>query len=71
MIDGSKKHLEEAKETYLEHMKNALKVSFGMIGGGFKGFIHALAPCLFVTAVSDRIKKLYQFIQNRDREKEK
>ena len=71
MINKSQNHLKEAKETYLEHMKNAFKISFGMIGGGFKGVIHALVPGLFVTATSNRIKKLYQFIQNRDREKEK
>tara|TARA_B100001996_G_C18120556_1_gene385025 strand:- start:204 stop:416 length:213 start_codon:yes stop_codon:yes gene_type:complete len=69
-MDGSKKHLEEVKETYFEHMGNAFKISFGMIEGGLKGAIHALVPGVFTTAASDKIKKLYQFIQNRDREKE-
>jgi len=70
LIDESKKHLEEAKETYLEHMGNAFKISFEMIGDGLKGAVHALVPGLFTTAASDRIRKLYQFIQDRDRKKE-
>ena len=65
MIDSSKKHLEEAKETYFEHMRNAFKISFGMIGSGFKGLVHAFVPALFITAASDRIKKLYKFIEDR------
>ena len=66
MIEGSKKHLEEAKETYFEHMVNAFKISFGMIWCGFKGVVHALVPGLFVTAASDKIKRLHSYIRERD-----
>ena len=69
MIDKSNKHLEEVKETYFEHMRNAFKISLGMIGSGLKGFIHALIPGLFTTAASNRIKKLYKFIEDRDGKK--
>ena len=69
MINESKEHLKEAKETYFEHMKNAFKVSFGMIEGGLKGAIHALIPGLFITAASDKIKKLHIFIEDRDNKK--
>ena len=65
MIEGSKKHLEEAKETYFEHMWNAFKISFAMIGSGLKAVVHAFIPALFSTAASDRIKKLYKFIEDR------
>ena len=51
-------------------MGNAFKISFEMIGDGLKGAVHALVPGLFTTAASDRIRKLYQFIQDRDRKKE-
>ena len=69
MINESNEHLKEAKETYFEHMKNAFKISFGMIVGGFKGVIHALVPSLFTTAASDRIKKLNAYIEDRDNKK--
>ena len=65
MINKSSEHLKEAKETYFEHMKNAFKISFEMIGGGLKGIVHALVPGLFITAASDRIRKLYKFIEDR------
>ena len=51
-------------------MKNAFKVSFGMIEGGLKGAIHAFIPGLFTTTASNRIKKLYKFIEDRDGEKD-
>jgi len=50
-------------------MKNAFKISFGMIGGGLKGAIHALIPGLFITAASDKIKKLHIFIEDRGNKK--
>ena len=65
MINKSSEHLKEAKETYFEHMKNAFKISFGMISGGLKGIVHALVPGVFTTSASDKIKKLYKFIEDR------
>ena len=70
MIGRSSKHLRETKETYFEHMKIALKISLGMIGGGFKGIVHALVPGIFTTAVSDKIKKLHNYIEDRDKKKD-
>ena len=69
MIGRSSKHLRETKETYFEHMKNAFKISFAMIGGGFKGVVHALVPGLFTTAASDKIKNLHTYIEERDNKK--
>ena len=70
MINKSSEHLKEAKETYFEHMKNAFKISFGMISGGLKGIVHALVPGIFTTAVSDKIKKLHNYIEDRDKKKD-
>ena len=47
-------------------MKNAFKISFGMIGGGLKGLVHALVPGVFTASASDKIKKLHTFIADRD-----
>jgi len=69
LINKSNEHLKEAKETYFEHMKNAFKISFAMIGGGFKGVVHALVPGLFTTAASDKIKNLHTYIEERDNKK--
>ena len=70
MINKSNDHLKEAKETYFEHMKNAFKISFGMIGGGFKGLVHALVPGIFTTSASDKIKKLHTCLEDRDNKKD-
>ncbi len=70
MINKSSEHLKEAKETYFEHMKNAFKISFGMISGGLKGVIHALVPGLFTSAASDKIKKLHTYLEDRDNKKD-
>ena len=66
MINKSNEHLKEAKETYFEHMKNAFKISFGMISGGLKGIAHALVPGIFITSASDKIKKLHTYLEDRD-----
>ncbi len=51
-------------------MKNAFKISFEMIGGGLKGIVHALVPGLFITAASDKIKKLHTYIEDRNNKKD-
>ena len=50
-------------------MKIAFNISLVMIGGGFKGIFHALVPGIFTTAVSDKIKKLHNYIDDRDKKK--
>ncbi len=47
-------------------MKNAFKISFGMISGGLKGIAHALVPGIFITSASDKIKKLHTYLEDRD-----
>ena len=65
MINSSKKHLEETGESYFQHMKNALKISFEMLAGSFMAIIHSVIPAIFKTGASTKIKDLYIFTQER------
>ena len=65
MINSSKKHLEEIDESYFQHMKNALKISFEMLVGSFMAIIHSVIPAIFKTGASTKIKDLYIFTQER------
>ena len=67
MIKKSKKHLENTDENYFEHMGIALKISSQLLISGYMAFIHALIPALFTTSASNKIKKLYSFIQSRNK----
>jgi len=65
MIKKSKQHLFEAKETYKEHLYEALKIGFTMIIGGFQAILHALIPGILTKSASNKIKKLYEIVSNR------
>ena len=49
----------ENNETYLEHMKHAMGISFLLLSTGTKCLIHSIVPPLFETGVSS---KLYDII---------
>jgi hypothetical protein len=67
MIKKSQKHLEQANESYFEHMIIALKISFELLIGSLIAFIHALLPSVFTSSTSNKIKKLYSFIESRNK----
>ena len=67
MIKKSQQHLNQANERYFTHMLIALKISFQLLTGAVMAFMHGLIPSLFTTNVSDKIKKLYSFIENRNK----
>tara|TARA_R110000737_G_scaffold206107_4_gene224550 strand:- start:86 stop:280 length:195 start_codon:yes stop_codon:yes gene_type:complete len=52
------KHLEEADETYIEHMKHALSISYLLLAAGTKCFIHAVVPLLFEKGVSSKLDEI-------------
>ena len=68
MIKKSQQHLEKAKESYFEHMGIALNISSQLIAGAYMAFMHDLIPSLFTTSVSNKIKKLYSFVENRNKD---
>ena len=65
MIKKSQEHLNSVNESYAEHMSVALKVGSKMITGGFMALIHGLIPAIFERNASNRIKELYNFINQK------
>ena len=61
MIIKSKHHLNSVNENYLEHMLIAFKVSYGAL----LAIIHGLIGVLFENRASNKIKKLYEFINKK------
>jgi len=69
MIKNSQQHLEEVNESYFKHMEVSLKISFQLLNGALMAFVHALLPYLFTNRVSNKIKKLYFFVESRNKNK--
>ena len=65
MIKKSQEHLNSVNESYAEHMCVAFKVGSKMIASGFKALIHGLIPAIFERNASNRIKELYNFINQK------
>ena len=65
MIKKSQEHLNSVNESYAEHMSVAFKVGSKMITGGFMALIHGLIPAIFERNSSNRIKELYNFINQK------
>jgi len=63
MIKKSKEHLNSVNEKYLQHMGTAFKVGLNMIHGGLMALVHGIIPAIFQTNASDKIKKLYSYLQ--------
>ena len=47
MLKDSQDHLNEANETYLEHMTMNFKIGTSKLITGFKFLIHGIIPALF------------------------
>ena len=60
------KHLEENNETYLEHMKHAMGISFLLLGSGAKCLIHAFVPHLFETGVSSKMDDIIALVRRNE-----
>ena len=65
MIKNSKDHLDEANESYFQHLYSALIIGFTMIIGGLQAVLHAIIPGLLTKSASNKIKKLYEIISKR------
>ena len=67
MIKKSQQHLNQVNERYFTHMLIALKISLQLLTGAVMAFMHGLIPSLFTTSASNIIKKLYSFIESRNK----
>lgn len=58
-------HLTIAKQTYFDHLQDALYYSFLSLKASCLFFIHGLFPDIFETAGSDQIQNIYMKILNK------
>ena len=65
MLQSSRNHLQEAGETYGEHMRFAATVALMAIGAGLACLIHALVPALCRGTCSATIRELYRLFEDR------
>jgi hypothetical protein len=65
MLKSSRTHLQEAGETYGEHMRFAAMVALMAIGAGLACLVHAFVPALCRGTCSATIRELYWLFDNR------
>ena len=63
----SKKHCDNANESYFKHMFVALDVSFSLLKASLMAVIHSLIPALFEKGASKKIIELYEYLQFKKR----
>ena len=66
MFNDSKKHLDDAGESYIQHLMFALNISIKLLIAGTQCFLHALVPSIFKKSGSNAIRTLHNKINNRD-----
>ena len=65
-------HPASVGETYVEHLRCAVRFSLRMITGGLACFVHALLPWLFTQTGSDTIRDLHDcMVVNRQKQNQK
>lgn len=60
LLNAIERHLKDAKMTYSQHMKHALKLSCRLGYASFALLLHSICPCMFQTTGSETIRNLYQ-----------
>ena len=67
-LSGKKKmkHLKENDETYIEHMKHAMSISFLLLTAGLQCFIHSIAPPLFETGASSKLDEITALVRRNE-----
>ena len=60
------KHLKENNETYIEHMKHAMGISFLLLTAGTKCLIHSIVPPLFETGVSSKLDDIIALVKRNE-----
>jgi hypothetical protein len=63
----SKKHCDNANESYFKHMIFALGVSFSLLKASLMAAIHSLIPALFEKGASKKIIELYEYLEFKKR----
>ena len=63
----SKKHCNNANESYFKHMFVALGVSFSLLKASLMAATHSLIPALFEKGASKKIIELYEYLEFKKR----
>ena len=63
----SKKHCDNANESYFKHKFVALGVSFNLIKASLMSAIQSLIPALFEKGTSKKIIELYEYLEFKKR----
>ena len=61
------RHLDEIRQSYIEHMKDALTYSFMAGKATICFFIHAIYPDIMICDGSETIRSLYLLIEEKKR----
>ena len=63
----SKKHCDNANESYFKHMIDALGVSFSLLKASLMAAVHSVILALFEKGASKKIIELYEYLQFKKR----
>ena len=67
IFSKSKKHCDQANETYMQHILVAIKISSGLFLASLMGFIHSIIPAFFEKGASSKIIKLNNYLEDKKR----
>ena len=67
IFSKSKKHCDNANESYFKHMTVAINISFNLLITSLMALIHSIIPALFEKSASNRIKALNNYLQEKKR----
>ena len=63
----SKKHCDNANESYFKHMFVAIGISFSLLKASLMAATHSLIPALFEKGASKKITELYEYLEFKKR----
>ena len=63
----SKKHCDNANESYFKHMFVAIGISFSLLKASLMAATHSLIPVLFEKGASKKIIELYEYLEFKKR----
>jgi len=63
----SKKHCDNANESYFKHMFVAIGISFNLLKASLMAATHSLIPALFEKGASKKIIELYEYLEFKKR----
>ena len=63
----SKKHCDNANESYFKHMFVAIGIFFSLLKASLMAATHSLIPALFEKGASKKIIELYEYLEFKKR----